>query len=401
MSTAERTRRTPAAVLGDLLLWVASIAGVVCIVVVIAAVGFHITLIMFKTGSMEPTIPTGSLAVVHEIPASQIRIGDVVTVDRPGQLPVTHRVTSVQGGGEMRTITLRGDANPVDDAAPYVVDRVRIVWTWIPGWANVVVWFSHPLVLGVLTLGATALVTWAFWPREQRAAPHGRRRAGRRAAPASAAVLALATALAVAAPPPAANAVETEEVVTSTYLTLTSIRDLDLMSSMTVGNPVSWQVGVEAHAPAAGIVHVGVAAVAPVPAAGSYSLQVQACAVRWVAGTCATGSSGWLDPGDLTAAVVPTSPVGAREMSAMAADGEVWLLLTVILSPTATSPTAALELWAWGAGDTVSVGGGPLAATGPGAGGPVPPLALGFGAVIAGLLIAAMARRRRQEDSDG
>ncbi len=46
---------------------------------------------------MEPTIPTGSLAVVHEIPASEIAVGDIVTVDRPGQLPITHRVTSVAG----------------------------------------------------------------------------------------------------------------------------------------------------------------------------------------------------------------------------------------------------------------------------------------------------------------
>ena len=56
---AARTRRTPAGVIGDVLLWVASIGGVICILVVIAAVFFHVTLIMFKTGSMEPTIPTG------------------------------------------------------------------------------------------------------------------------------------------------------------------------------------------------------------------------------------------------------------------------------------------------------------------------------------------------------
>src|SRR5580692_2688514 len=99
MTIAERRRRTPAGVLGDVMLWVASIAGAICIIVVILAFGFHISLIMFKTGSMSPTIPTGSLAVVHQIPASDIHVGDVVTVDRPGLLPVTHRVTSVEGSG--------------------------------------------------------------------------------------------------------------------------------------------------------------------------------------------------------------------------------------------------------------------------------------------------------------
>ena len=128
-----KPRRTPAGVIGDVLLWLAAVGGAICIVVVIAAVGFHVTLIMFKTGSMEPTIPTGSLAVVHEIPADEIAVGDIVTVDRAGDLPVTHRVTSVSGSGATRTITLRGDANEQDDAAPYVVDSVRIVWWWIPG----------------------------------------------------------------------------------------------------------------------------------------------------------------------------------------------------------------------------------------------------------------------------
>ena len=50
---------------------------------------------MFKTGSMSPTITAGSVALVREIPASEINVGDVVTVDREDALPVTHRVTSI------------------------------------------------------------------------------------------------------------------------------------------------------------------------------------------------------------------------------------------------------------------------------------------------------------------
>ncbi|HEV7741014.1 MAG TPA: hypothetical protein VGO65_01205, partial [Pseudolysinimonas sp.] len=80
--------------------------------------------------------------------------------------------------------------------------------------------------------------------------------------------------------------------------------------------------------------------------------------------------------------------------------GVRWLLLTVTLSPAATSPTAALQLWAWGVGVPLSVGGGPLAATGPAGPGPLPPMMLGFGAVAAGLLISAVVARRRREDED-
>ncbi|WP_312170785.1 S26 family signal peptidase, partial [Microbacterium sp.] len=69
--------------LADIALWIAAVAGVVCMVLVILALTANITLIMFRTGSMSPTIPAGSVAVVQRIPASAIEVGDVVTVDRP------------------------------------------------------------------------------------------------------------------------------------------------------------------------------------------------------------------------------------------------------------------------------------------------------------------------------
>ena len=66
----------------------------------------------------------------------------------------------------MRSVTLRGDANQADDPAPYTVSHVRIVLFSLPGLAYAVVAVSHPAVLGGVTLGSAALVTWAFWPRK-------------------------------------------------------------------------------------------------------------------------------------------------------------------------------------------------------------------------------------------
>jgi signal peptidase len=406
-SITPRTRRTPAGVVGDVLLWVASIGGAICILLVIAAVVFHVTLIMFKTGSMEPTIPTGSLAVVHEIPASQIEVGEIVTVDRPGQLPVTHRVTSVAGAGDTRTITLRGDANPTDDVAPYVVSTVREVWTWVPGWASVVVWFSNPLVLAGLTLGATALVTWAFWPRD---AGHGRRRAVRRrrggvaitTTGSTLAVAGLVAALVVGAPADAAQAAEVETVVTSQYLELTSISDPDLLSSMTRMSPVSWQVGVVAHPPDPGVLHLGVAASGAMVAPGSLSLGVRACPVRWVAGVCAGTPASWLPTTDLATVVATTTAFGAREIGTMSAATEQWLLLTVTVTAATPTPgdSAQLRLQAWGIGGPLSIGPGRLASTGPADGAVVPPMLLAFLAIGTGLLAATIARRRREVEDE-
>ncbi|GFZ83701.1 signal peptidase I [Nesterenkonia alkaliphila] len=104
----------------ETLLWLAAAAGSVCMVLVILAYTLNISLIMFRTGSMEPTIPTGSVAVVQEIQATEVQVGDILTVDREGELPVTHRVTAVTEGShaQERIIRMQGDANTTEDPHP-------------------------------------------------------------------------------------------------------------------------------------------------------------------------------------------------------------------------------------------------------------------------------------------
>ncbi|MGN0100640.1 MAG: signal peptidase I [Dietzia sp.] len=143
--------------------------GVVCIVATIAAFALNISLVMFKTGSMSPTIPTGSLAVVRQIPASDIKVGDVTTVSRgEGQLPVTHRVVSVTPmGGGTYSVEMKGDANDSPDAQPYEVTEVKKVLWHAPGLAYVVAAVSQPKYMAGITVAASFLVVWAFWPRKQ------------------------------------------------------------------------------------------------------------------------------------------------------------------------------------------------------------------------------------------
>ncbi|MFJ2553574.1 signal peptidase I [Microbacterium sp. NPDC087591] len=169
--TGAAGRRHPGRLIADALLWLAAVGGVICIVLVVLAFTAQITLIMFRTGSMSPTIPAGSVAVVQRVPASDIAIGDVVTVDRADELPITHRVTSVEPGAtaDERIITMRGDANAQEDPFPYTVTSVRTVLFSIPGIATVIAGMGNPYVLGALTLAATTVVVWAFWPRAERA----------------------------------------------------------------------------------------------------------------------------------------------------------------------------------------------------------------------------------------
>lgn len=70
------------------------------------------------SGSMEPTIPVGTLVLVEPVRAEQVAPGDVVTFphpDRPGE-NVTHRVVKIDDGPTGRFLRTKGDANREPDA---------------------------------------------------------------------------------------------------------------------------------------------------------------------------------------------------------------------------------------------------------------------------------------------
>ena len=405
-------RRSVPGMIGGALLNLAALGGLVCIVLVVLSTVFHVSLIMFKTGSMSPTIPAGSLAAVREIPASEIEIGDVVTVDRPGDLPVTHRVTSVVGEGETRTITMRGDANDAPDPSPYTVTEVRRVLASVPGLAHAVVWFSNPWVLGTLTIGASVLVTWAFWPRklrEPRQPPEPREASGEDAAggaardePApvrgrhgagarigtGAVVMAVGFALAVAPAPraEAQGAGVQEQIVRGEHLTLTSIGNPAEMRAMRAGLPVQWQVGVGIRAAGAEGASVDVA----LTAAGSHELglnvDVRACTQRWVDARCAG------DEQLLRASAPADLDTGFEALLSWEGGAERWFLITAEI-PEPASGIVELTLRATGFGEEVTAGPGEvhgLPTTGDAGLGPA--ALLGAGALAVGLSAAGAAR---------
>lgn len=154
----------------DWVLNLAAVGGVVCLVLVGVAWAGGISLVLFRTGSMAPEIPTGSLAVVREVNAADVGVGDIVTVDRPGALPVTHRVIDTVGTGPVM-LTLQGDANPAPDAETYTVETVREVMWSVPRLGYVVGRLQHPIALGATTLAVAALVTWVLWPNPDNGAP--------------------------------------------------------------------------------------------------------------------------------------------------------------------------------------------------------------------------------------
>lgn len=134
------------------------------------------TLITFRTGSMAPTMPQGAVGVALPVSASEISVGDVVTVQRAGeQLPITHRVTEIRtaefatGDSPIpvgaRELVLKGDDNENVDLLPYVVTHARQVVFAVPGAGNALMLLQSPIGMGAMTIVAGALATWAFWPK--------------------------------------------------------------------------------------------------------------------------------------------------------------------------------------------------------------------------------------------
>lgn len=110
------------------------------------------------SGSMEPTIPVGSMVYVKEIAATGLKQGDICTYrlqTKPAL--VTHRV--VQVDNVHQTLLTQGDANAQPDPKVNFDQVVGRVMFHLPGAGWWVLGLRTPLGFFVLCLGTV----WAVW----------------------------------------------------------------------------------------------------------------------------------------------------------------------------------------------------------------------------------------------
>ena len=72
-----------------------------------------------QTGSMRPAVRPGDLVFVKHVPASDLRVGDVITYASKSNArqTITHRIVDIQGESKaLKQITTKGDANELPDA---------------------------------------------------------------------------------------------------------------------------------------------------------------------------------------------------------------------------------------------------------------------------------------------
>jgi len=87
-----------------------------CIVVGLVVTGHHLEEVV--TGSMQPTIPIGSLVVTEQLPAGQLQAGDIIVFPNPNdpKLTIVHRIVwlSHDQSGDVLVRT-KGDYNALPD----------------------------------------------------------------------------------------------------------------------------------------------------------------------------------------------------------------------------------------------------------------------------------------------
>jgi len=395
-STAKRGR--VGAWLGAALLNVLAVLGVVCIVLVILSFIFNISIMMFKTGSMGPTIPAGSIAFVREIPATEMEVGDVVTVDRgEGTLPVTHRVIVIDNPDESSgpvTFEMQGDANDVKDPEPYTGESVRKVMFSIPGVAPIIQSWRNPFLLGGITIAASLLVVWAFWPRrtDEEESPEGPTD-DRRSEVEALRTLARSPKHAVATPiiaamflggglfaPSGVIAAESQQATSNEvhgqYLRMETFGDEAQMRNLSPGASVNWSVDVWTDAPDEGTVKLEIGAgQLSEPIASALLVDVRTCPRTAASQECPSGTRPLL--ADIPIADLGQAPNGNRSLLEMTSDEEQRIQVTVTLASNADGGdvaglTSGVRLTAIGHGEEISAGPGDPGPDQPGGGGDLP-----------------------------
>jgi len=131
--------------------------------------------VVVYSGSMEPTLPVGSLLALRSAPSASIRVGDVITFRDPYDRDrlVTHRVVGIVRRPVGRVYRTKGDANPAPDpwriTLPGEVGTPRFSIPWA-GYALVYgstreVRQAVILVFAALLLGSLLRRIWRRSPR--------------------------------------------------------------------------------------------------------------------------------------------------------------------------------------------------------------------------------------------
>lgn len=109
------------------------------------------------SGSMEPTINTGDLAISKEVDTKTLKVGDIISFKIKENIVVTHRIVEITTqDGETAYIT-KGDNNYENDQNPVRASSVEGIYIKkLDGMGNFAMFLQKPI--GFITVAAIPLI---------------------------------------------------------------------------------------------------------------------------------------------------------------------------------------------------------------------------------------------------
>ena len=166
---------------GRILSWIlvaaAAIVAASLLAVTIGPKLFPYQALVVRSGSMSPTIQTGSIVFYTKVNADKVKVGDIIVFEKPGQTneKVTHRVYKISNSPTGRYFTTKGDANGTPDS--WRVPAVGTGWVsafHIPaiGYALAALQstLARLLLLVIPALGLGAITLYEIWRERGREA---------------------------------------------------------------------------------------------------------------------------------------------------------------------------------------------------------------------------------------
>jgi signal peptidase I len=153
--------------------FVLGIALVFALVLVLPSVSGHRTLTVL-TGSMEPTLETGSVVVDEVIHPTDARVGDIVTFSDPANPDrlITHRLRRARVEGDTAHMVTLGDANDAPERWDVKVDgEIGRVLFHVPMLGRVREFVGTRQGYLVLMLAILALSAWVLTDIWRRPSP--------------------------------------------------------------------------------------------------------------------------------------------------------------------------------------------------------------------------------------
>lgn len=114
------------------------------------------------SGSMEPSIPTGSLLFVSPVNVRMLKPQDIITFRVGENITATHRIVSVHENGDGLWFHTKGDANAAEDGKP--IHESEVIGSpilLIPG-GGYLIWYLRKNVIFVFLILFAAVGTFLF-----------------------------------------------------------------------------------------------------------------------------------------------------------------------------------------------------------------------------------------------